>query len=183
MVNETWRKLLTKDVVLLDGGWGTEFQKNGLPPGMHPDLCNLENPELTKQVAKSYVDAGSDVILTNTFGANRFVLENEFDVVASAERVPAHNERAVFLEVFAHFVLLIKDMRFELNYGGLCLELFEKVFDRLLTEVRQPDRSRLSFGERLFKNFISLNVVAKRPMEEKEIDVRDVEPFERLVDR
>ncbi len=75
MVNETWRKLLTKDVVLLDGGWGTEFQKNGLPPGMHPDLCNLENPELTKQVAKSYVDAGSDVILTNTFGANRFVLE------------------------------------------------------------------------------------------------------------
>ncbi len=71
--------------ILLDGGWGTEFQKRGLPLGAHPDLWNVENPDAVKAVAKSYVDAGSDIILTNTFGSSRFVLATRDESADVAE--------------------------------------------------------------------------------------------------
>lgn len=59
---------------LTDGAWGTELQKRGLAAGSAPELWNWKNPDEVQAVAASYVAAGSDVILTNTFGANRFVL-------------------------------------------------------------------------------------------------------------
>lgn len=60
--------------LLLDGGWGTQFQLCGLETGAHPDLWNLSRPEKVREVAEAYVHAGSDVILTNTFGSTRFPL-------------------------------------------------------------------------------------------------------------
>jgi len=66
---------LAKGAVVLDGGMGTEFQRRGVPAGTHPDLLNLTHPEIVKAVIKSYAEAGADVLLTNTFGASRFVLE------------------------------------------------------------------------------------------------------------
>lgn len=59
---------------LLDGAWGTELQALGLAPGACPDAWNLSAPERVERVARAYVDAGSQVILTNSFGANRIVL-------------------------------------------------------------------------------------------------------------
>lgn len=65
-------ELLSREKVLVsDGAMGTELQKLGLEPGACPELLNTENPEIVYQVHQGYVDAGSDVILTNTFGANR----------------------------------------------------------------------------------------------------------------
>ena len=61
-------------VRVADGAWGTELQALGLAAGAAPELWNVDNPSAVGQVARSYVEAGSDVILTNTFGANRFVL-------------------------------------------------------------------------------------------------------------
>jgi methionine synthase I (cobalamin-dependent) len=55
---------------LADGAWGTEFQKLGAQLGACIDEWNLTKPELVRQVAESYVKAGSRVILTNTFRAN-----------------------------------------------------------------------------------------------------------------
>jgi|SRR5271165_6377049 len=55
---------------LTDGAWGTEFQKLGAVLGACMDEWNLTHPELVRQVAESYVQAGSRVILTNTFRAN-----------------------------------------------------------------------------------------------------------------
>jgi methionine synthase I (cobalamin-dependent) len=60
--------------VLADGGWGTELQKRGLAEGECPDRWNLLHPERVIDVARSYVEAGSSVILTNTFRANRVAL-------------------------------------------------------------------------------------------------------------
>jgi 5-methyltetrahydrofolate--homocysteine methyltransferase len=57
-----------------DGGWGTEFQKIGLELRSSPDHWNLFHPEKVSRIARSYVDAGADIILTNTFGGNRFAL-------------------------------------------------------------------------------------------------------------
>ena len=60
--------------VVADGGWGTEFQKRGLEPGASPEHWNLTHPEQVAEVARSYVEAGARIIITNTFGGNAFVL-------------------------------------------------------------------------------------------------------------
>ena len=70
----TIKQFLDTGPVLLDGGWGTELQLRGLEIGQHPDLWNLSYPEKVEEVARSYVEAGSQIILTNTFGATRFTL-------------------------------------------------------------------------------------------------------------
>jgi 5-methyltetrahydrofolate--homocysteine methyltransferase len=74
--NSAWiKKLLEGGVVVTDGSWGTQMQARGLKRGENPDSWNLTRPDQVAEVAESYVAAGSRVILTNTFGANRFVLE------------------------------------------------------------------------------------------------------------
>lgn len=64
-------KLLAGGPVITDGAWGTQLQARGLGIGEFPDLWNLTNPGKVEEVARAYVEAGSQVILTNTFGANR----------------------------------------------------------------------------------------------------------------
>jgi len=59
---------------IADGAWGTELQKLGLPVGDCPDEWNLTRPDAVRGVAESYLRAGSQFILTNTFGANPFQL-------------------------------------------------------------------------------------------------------------
>jgi len=61
--------------VLTDGAWGTQLQDRGLQAGECPDAWNLLYPERVEEVARAYVEAGSQVILTNTFRANRLALE------------------------------------------------------------------------------------------------------------
>ena len=63
-------------VTVSDGAWGTQLQAQPLPAGACPDAWNAENPAAVEGVARGYVEAGSQVILTNTFRANRFVLEH-----------------------------------------------------------------------------------------------------------
>jgi methionine synthase I (cobalamin-dependent) len=69
--------------VLLDGAWGTQLQARGLPRGACPDEWNLSHPDAVESVARDYVEAGSDIILTNTFGANRVRLQ-EFELADQA---------------------------------------------------------------------------------------------------
>jgi 5-methyltetrahydrofolate--homocysteine methyltransferase len=57
-------------LVITDGAWGTEFQKRGLALGQPADLWNLTRPADVEAVARAYVEAGSQVILTNTFRGN-----------------------------------------------------------------------------------------------------------------
>ena len=67
-------QLLARGPVLADGAWGTQLQELGLQPGECPDAWNLLHPDRVEQVARAYVEAGSQVILTNTFRANRLAL-------------------------------------------------------------------------------------------------------------
>ncbi len=60
--------------VVTDGAWGTQLQARGLGPGDCPDAWNLAHPDRVEEVARAYVEAGSRVILTNTFGASRLAL-------------------------------------------------------------------------------------------------------------
>ncbi|MBC6938398.1 MAG: PAS domain S-box protein, partial [Chloroflexi bacterium] len=61
----------------MDGATGTQLQKMGLPAGMAPELWNLQNPKAVKQHYRAYIEAGSDAILTNTFGGTRPRLDME----------------------------------------------------------------------------------------------------------
>jgi methionine synthase I (cobalamin-dependent) len=71
-------ELLDGAPVLTDGAWATELQLRGLGPGECPDIWNLLFPQRVYDVAHAYVEAGSDIILTNTFGANRFRLDDNY---------------------------------------------------------------------------------------------------------
>lgn len=78
--NPLIRELLAEGTVLTDGAWGTELQKRGLAPGETPDFLNLYHPDRVEAVARAYVDAGSRVVLTNTFRANRIALAQHPEV-------------------------------------------------------------------------------------------------------
>ena len=82
-------ELLAAGPVVTDGAWGTQLQARGLPIGACPDEWNLTQPGRVEEVAAAYVAAGSRVILTNTFGANRIRLA-EFNL---ADKVTAINRQ------------------------------------------------------------------------------------------
>lgn len=76
-MNAMIAELLAQGPVVTDGAWGTQLQARGLGIGEFPDAWNLIHPYRVEEVAKAYVDAGSRVILTNTFGANRIRLGDQ----------------------------------------------------------------------------------------------------------
>lgn len=65
---------LQREILLLDGSMGALLQGRGLPPGYAPDLWNLEKPQEIQAVHAEYSQAGSTILLTNTFGASRLRL-------------------------------------------------------------------------------------------------------------
>ena len=90
-MHATLEKLLAAGPVTTDGAWGTQLQERGLPLGECPEAWNLTHPELVAEVARAYVEAGSQVILSNTFGANRFILARH----GLVERVAELNQAGV----------------------------------------------------------------------------------------
>ena len=61
---------LGKETVLFDGGMGTQLQARGLKGGELPEMWNLEHPEIVEELQRAYVEAGCDILKTNTFGGN-----------------------------------------------------------------------------------------------------------------
>ncbi len=61
---------MKNNTVILDGGLGTLLQKAGLKPGERPESWNLTHPEKICEIHKAYYDSGSNIVSTNTFGAN-----------------------------------------------------------------------------------------------------------------
>ncbi len=87
-MHQTIQDLLARSPIVTDGGWGTSFQAKGLPRGASPDTWNLTKPDIVREVAGSYVEAGSQIILSNTFGANSIMLGRH----GVAEKAVAINE-------------------------------------------------------------------------------------------
>ncbi len=90
-------RLLANGPVVTDGAWGTQLQARGLGLGDFPDLWNLSHPQAVAEVARAYVAAGSQIILTNTFGANRIRLAEQ----ALATKAGEINRRGVKLSLAA----------------------------------------------------------------------------------
>src|ERR1035441_2590910 len=81
---------LSNGLLITDGAWGTELQARGLPSGTKPDSWNLTHPDRVESVARAYAEAGSQVILTNTFRANAIAMPS-----LSASELEAINCAAV----------------------------------------------------------------------------------------
>jgi len=74
MTERNLKARIQKGVFVLDGAMGTQLIARGVEPGRCNDWLNVELPNMVLDVHKAYVDAGSDAIITNTFGANRYAL-------------------------------------------------------------------------------------------------------------
>ena len=73
---------LKNNIVIFDGGMGTLLQKKGITPGELPERWNITNPDVIKNIHREYFDAGSNVVTTNTFGANILKFsEEELDLI------------------------------------------------------------------------------------------------------
>lgn len=68
--------IFEKDFVILDGAMGTILQSRGLKIGGIPEVMNITNPEVVTDIHKEYVSAGSNIVYTNTFGANRYKMKD-----------------------------------------------------------------------------------------------------------
>lgn len=114
---------------MADGAWGTEFFKRGLMQGSPPDEWNLTHPEIVRDITREYLESGADIVLTNTFGANRFRLEAH----GLADRVEEINASAVAIakEIVADRALVAGDIgpsaRF-LTMGEVTPEALFEVF-------------------------------------------------------
>ena len=84
-------KILQQRMVFLDGAFGTELQKRGLSQGDIPELWNVTHSGIITEIHESYIEAGSDIINTNTFGGNRLKLQE----LGLADRIIELNEAAV----------------------------------------------------------------------------------------
>ena len=76
---------LQQNTVYLDGGMGTQLQEKGLQVGELPERWNITRPEVVQSIHKAYFDAGSNIVATNTFGANGLKFsDEELEAVVSA---------------------------------------------------------------------------------------------------
>lgn len=72
-----FKSFLKNNTVFLDGGMGTLLQKKGVLGTGYPELLNITHPEIISGIHKEYYDAGSNVVCTNTFGANILKFDTE----------------------------------------------------------------------------------------------------------
>jgi methionine synthase I (cobalamin-dependent) len=101
------REWLAGGLMISDGAWGTQLQARGLASGTTPDTWNLTHAEQVESVARAYVEAGSQVILTNTFRANAVAMhsstEAELDAINRAgvaiSKRAAGNQALVFASI------------------------------------------------------------------------------------
>jgi len=107
-MNKLKERLARPGVLVADGATGTQLQKAGLPVGAPSELWVLENPDGVRALHRSYVAAGSDVILTDTFGGTRIKLEKN----GLGEKVAEINTKAAQLarEVAGEGRIVLGDM-------------------------------------------------------------------------
>lgn len=94
-MSDKFYSLLEKNrFIFLDGGMGTMLQSHGIQTEHIPELLNITNPEAVMNIHHMYVEAGADIVYANTFGANRFKLENSGYSVEEIVQAGVKNARS-----------------------------------------------------------------------------------------
>ncbi len=108
----TWQALLTAGTsIVADGGMGTMLIARGLQRGTAPELWNVERPDDVRAIHRAYIEAGAQIILTNTFGGNalRLALHGLADRAAELNRAAASLARAE-ADAAPHLVIVAGSM-------------------------------------------------------------------------
>lgn len=91
---------LGKELLYFDGGMGTLLQERGLKPGELPETWNLEHADEVTEIHRQYFEAGSDIVLTNTFGANAIKFHNsEYELREIVTAAVSNVKKAALLGV------------------------------------------------------------------------------------
>lgn len=132
---------LGKEILFFDGAMGTQLQKNGLKSGELPENMNLTHPEVLLKIHKEYLDAGADIVTTNTFGANSLKFSNVDEIITSGVSLA---KKAVANAGGNHFVAL--------DVGPLgkllkpCGEIeFERAYDLFKEQVIAGEKAGADF--------------------------------------
>ena len=99
-------ELLGKRMLCVDGGFGTALIKYGMGPGELSERWNVNHPEAVIEIHKSFLDAGADIILANTFGANVYHYDDENEMEQVIRAGIANAKKAVELSGKEPFVAL-----------------------------------------------------------------------------
>lgn len=140
-----FKKLVSQKIQILDGATGTELQKRGMPTGVCPEQWVIENPNAIKEIQKAYIDAGSNMIYTCTFGGNRVKLE-EFGL---GERTFEINQRLAQLskETAAGKCLVAGDLA---STGRFIKPLGDMSFEACVDIYKEQVQGLLAGGVDLF---------------------------------
>ena len=177
------RDRLGKEILYFDGGMGTLLQEKGLAPGELPETWNLEHPEVIREIHRRYIEAGSDIVLTNTFGANALkfhdercslkeIVESAIDHVKAAIR-EAGNDRRIYtaLDVGPTGKLLkpMGDLDFETAYEAFreVMVIAEKAGADLIHIETMSDTYELKAAVLAAKENTSLPVFATAIFDER----------------
>jgi 5-methyltetrahydrofolate--homocysteine methyltransferase len=124
--------LKSKKILISDGAWGTFLHQYGLKPGECPEFWNITHRNDVFSIAKSYIDAGADIILTNSFGASpskleHFGLQNRCaelnEAAAVISRTAAGADHLVLGSIGPTGVLLMMgEVSEETLYDGFCIQ-------------------------------------------------------------
>ena len=131
-MNSLLTALKNKKVLISDGAWGTFLHERGLQPGECPELWNSTHRDDVFAIAKSYIDAGADIILTNSFGGSPAKLEHyglqdrtaELNETAAAiSREAAGGDHLVLGSIGPTGVMLmLGEVSEETLYDGFCVQ-------------------------------------------------------------
>ncbi len=131
------REELGKRILYFDGGMGSMLQARGLKQGELPESWNLTNKEAVKEIHRLYLEAGSDIINANTFGANRYKFDNLDEIITAG----IINAREAIAEVG-------KDAAVALDIGSLGKLLeplgtlaFEEAYDAFAEIIKIGDKA------------------------------------------
>lgn len=123
-----FKELLKENFILLDGGFGTELIKKGLLPEESTAAAVFDHEDWVEEIHRAYVEAGSNIILADTFGANKFKLQGaDYSVkeaiekaVSIAKKAVAGTDALVALDVSSTGILLepMGEMTFEKAYDA-----------------------------------------------------------------
>ena len=98
MNKNEFRELIDSKIVILDGAFGSNLQKRGMPSGACPEKWMIDNPEVSINLQKEYLDSGTDILFAPTFTANRIKLKEyglEDNISHYNRQLIRHSKKAI----------------------------------------------------------------------------------------